>query len=163
MSTKILICSDTHGHTREISDCILRTPAVDRIFHLGDYSLDVEAMEAYTGRKIIGVRGNNDYFDWQTPAEREIEIEAFRLLLVHGHEQDVYRGVQPLCQYAKEKGCDIVLYGHTHSYACDICDGVLYLNPGAVSWPRGDQKKSYAVLTLERGKEPAVERHLLED
>lgn len=161
-NTRILVCSDTHGHVKAISDAILELQDIDRIFHLGDYTADVPQIEAYTGRSILSIRGNNDYYDWRAPLEVILEIESFRLLLVHGHEQHVYRGPKFLAHYAKEKGCDIALYGHSHAFDVDTVEGVLCINPGALSWPRGDGNKSYVILTLEEGKEPLVERFLVE-
>ena len=40
-----------------------------------------------------------------------------------------------LAHEAKEKGCDVALYGHTHR--ADICemDGVTLINPGSLRYP----------------------------
>ncbi len=157
MSVRILVCSDTHRVLHAVTEEIL-TAKPDRIFHLGDLTEDAALMQRLTGRSILAVRGNNDYADFDTPWERVVEIEGFPLLLTHGHRFGIYRGPEQLCRHAAELGCRIALYGHTHAYACGVHGSVLYLNPGAAAYPRGDGRESVACLTLQRGAEPLVER-----
>ena len=41
---------------------------------------------------------------------------------------------------------DLVLYGHTHIPECDLHGKTLYCNPGSISIPKNNTKKSYAIL-----------------
>ena len=157
MSTKILVLSDTHGHVEEIVDIINQAKGIDRIIHLGDLTVDAEEIEARTGRSVLWVRGNNDILDRNSSDERMLTIEGFRILLIHGHFLGVRLSPVRACDYAKEKHADIVLYGHTHCFEQGERDGIYYLNPGALSWPR-DGHRSYAYLTLSRGKRPIIEQ-----
>lgn len=157
MSVRVLVCSDTHRALYAVMEEILMAKP-DRIFHLGDLTEDAALIQQWTGRKVLAVRGNNDYSDYETPWERVVEIEGISLLLTHGHQFGVYHGPERLCQHAAELGCKIALYGHTHAYSCGIHGGVLCLNPGACAYPRGDGRESVAYLTLRRGAVPLVER-----
>lgn len=161
MSTKILVLSDTHGHVEEIVDIINQSKGIDRIIHLGDLTVDAEEIEARTGRRVLWVRGNNDILDRDSSDERLLTIEGFRLLLIHGHFLGVRLGPARACDYAKENHANMVLYGHTHRFEYGERDGIYYLNPGALSWPR-DGHRGYAYLTLSRGERPKVERILLD-
>lgn len=60
-----------------------------------------------------------------------IELGGRFAYLTHGH---VYGEDNP----PKLKRGDILIQGHTHMQRCVEKDGVLYLNPGSVSIPKGD-------------------------
>lgn len=60
-----------------------------------------------------------------------IELGGRFAYLTHGH---VYGEDNP----PKLKRGDILIQGHTHVQRCVEKDGVLYLNPGSVSIPKGD-------------------------
>jgi putative phosphoesterase len=65
-------------------------------------------------------------------------------------------GTKELAQIAREQGCSIALYGHTHRPEIDDSSpGLLILNPGSISFPRQKgREKSYMILELEPGKQP---------
>lgn len=44
---------------------------------------------------------------------------------------------------------DILLHGHTHVPACEICENYTYLNPGSVSIPKDNSWHGY--MTYEKG------------
>ena len=47
---------------------------------------------------------------------------------------------------------DVVVYGHSHKYACENRSGVLWLNPGSCGRRRFDQEITFAVMTAEGGQ-----------
>ena len=47
---------------------------------------------------------------------------------------------------------DVVVFGHTHMPFCETLGGVLFLNPGSVTQPRGDYRPSMVRLTIDHGK-----------
>lgn len=152
---RILVLSDTHGYTGPVIDFI-RGKDFDRILHLGDYSWDGEEIQEATGRTVIAVRGNNDWGS-SAPLEYILESPVGRILMVHGHKQGVYGGLRRLAAYAEFKGCSIALYGHTHVFKAEKIGHLILLNPGSAALPR-DGKPSAAVLTLEEGQEPLIEK-----
>ncbi|OJT91848.1 YfcE family phosphodiesterase, partial [Clostridioides difficile] len=50
---------------------------------------------------------------------------------------------------ATEVDADIVIFGHTHTPFREIKDGVLYINPGSTSLPRGVSYKSFVIMDIE--------------
>ena len=69
-----------------------------------------------------------------------------------GNEQEIARYI---ANYAKEKGCDVVLYGHTHRPLISKMDGVTLINPGSLRYPAGEGG-SYCYLVVEKSKPTAV-------
>ena len=63
-------------------------------------------------------------------------------------------GILP--QRAREEGCLVALYGHTHRMLLERIDGVLVCNPGSISLPRGGPA-SYGRLTVENGQPRLLE------
>lgn len=150
MSEAMLIFSDTHGFIDAMRQVILSAHGVDRLIHLGDYAQDAAELEKQVGRRILSVRGNND-FGSDVPRERIFTWEGYQFLMVHGHYHGVDFGPRRLAAYAREHGADVALFGHTHRYFAEKVDHVYCINPGSPSFPRGDRKPSYAILTVEEG------------
>ena len=44
---------------------------------------------------------------------------------------------------------DVVVFGHTHKPFCETVNGILFLNPGSVTRPRGQHPPSLVRLTIE--------------
>ena len=68
--------------------------------------------------------------------EREIQLGTHKILLTHGHYYGVSMGPEGVVDEARSRGCDIVMYGHTHKPFLAKIDGVIALNPGSLSYPR---------------------------
>lgn len=88
--------------------------------------------------RILCVRGNCDaevdqmVLDFPIMADYGvIELGGRFVYLTHGH---VYGEDNP----PKLRKGDILIQGHTHIQRCVEKDGVLFLNPGSVSIPKGD-------------------------
>ena len=78
-----------------------------------------------------------------------IEAGGYKILCVHGHEHNVQGTLDALIGEAKQHGCKVALYGHTHMYRTECIDGVYIMNPGAIDSPRGKNKPSYGVITID--------------
>ena len=48
-------------------------------------------------------------------------------------------------------GVDVVIYGHSHKYAQEEKDGILYLNPGSCGPRRFNQDITLALMEIEDG------------
>ena len=59
-------------------------------------------------------------------------------------------------QAAREEGCGLAFYGHTHRMMIELISGVVVCNPGSISLPRGGPA-SYARLTIEAGRPRTLE------
>ena len=89
---------------------------------------------------IIAVRGNCDAEVDQMvlpfpilDEKREIEADGKKILLVHGHHE------------IDTTGFSVVMSGHTHIPVLEERDGVVFLNPGSTTIPKGGSMPSYAV------------------
>ena len=122
----ILIISDYHTKEDKVLELIEK--------YKPDYTLccgDGESDESfYLDNNIISVKGNCDFAN--LPLVKKLEIENKKIIMVHGHMHNVYFDTFKLYLLAKENGCNIVLYGHTHQQLVDEYDGVTFINPGAL-------------------------------
>lgn len=137
-----LIFSDVHGDKDSLQKLKNLAEQADGVFFAGDgYS----AVKKLTAKELYAVGGNCDIFG---SPELVTEIEGVKILLSHGHRYGVKSSLLSLTLRAKELGCDLAIFGHTHQPFCSIENGVFLLNPGASS---GWGRKTYAVLTLDNG------------
>ncbi|RRG09007.1 MAG: metallophosphoesterase [Lactobacillus sp.] len=131
---KILIVSDNHGD-REILTTIAATfkTSVDIMVHCGDSEM---AVNDPLFESMPSVLGNND-FGQPFAKQQLLEVGTQRLLVTHGHLQNVNFTMNNLAFLAQEQHADIVAYGHTHQLSAIYSQGTLYVNPGSISLPRG--------------------------
>lgn len=160
---KLLIASDIHGDAVCCQKILDEAEArgVDKIVLLGDilyHGPRNDLPENYAPKKVIEmlnsisdkllcVKGNCEAevdgmvlkfpvlsdFGWIYDGEKNISM-----YLSHGHKFNP-ENLPPLPTGT------VFLYGHTHLF--DFCnkDGILCLNPGSASLPKGGNPKSYAV------------------
>ena len=146
---KILIVSDTHGRMENLERVIEMTKPIDALIHLGD----VEGQEDYIRRLVpcaaYMVSGNNDFFS-MLPRELEFELGKYKVLITHGHYYYVNTGIEDIKKEAEGRGCDIVMFGHTHRPLIDYGKNVIALNPGSLSYPRQEGKRpSYIMMETD--------------
>ena len=82
-----------------------------------------------------------------------IQAEGISVLCCHGHKYGVKSGPKRLAARAKELGCEVALYGHTHRAKVEEIDGVLCVNPGAAG---SYTEPSYCYLVVHHGKATAT-------
>lgn len=151
---RAIVISDSHNDTASCERAIssVGEKNIDMIIHLGDIARDVDYIEMlYYPIKVVSVVGNNDFLR-SGDSERVIDFDGHKIFICHGHTLSVSYGTEKLETIARQKGCEAALFGHTHKSVLKKCgDGLLVLNPGSVSKPRGG-KPSFAVLETENGK-----------
>lgn len=147
---KILVVSDTHRKDDGLKMVIEKEKPLDMLIHLGD----AEGSERYIAEwvnpecRLEMVLGNNDFFS-MLDREREITIGNCRALLTHGHYYGVSMGAEGLAEEARNRGCGMALFGHTHRPYYGKIGGVVVINPGSLSYPRQEGKKgSYGIMTV---------------
>ncbi len=122
------------------------------IIFLGDGARHIDTLEKYNpDAAIVAVRGNCDTFlDGVEETEMVLDICSHRLFICHGHTRFVKSGRGALLKAAKEKGCDIALYGHTHvaHEEYDRESGIYMLNPGSIGEARNG-RYTYGLLSLD--------------
>ena len=122
----ILIISDFHGKYERVLELIEKYKP-KFVLSLGDGEVD---KSFYLKYNIITVKGNCDYCDLK-------DIEFFKhdnlnMILTHGDKYGVYFGLDRLRYLALENNANVILYGHTHKQSLVECEGITYLNPGAL-------------------------------
>ena len=130
--------------------------AIDRIkpqyvIHLGDYYDDGEALaESYRHMVFHQVGGNCDrYRSYEIRPELLCyTLGGVKVLMTHGHNQNVKSGLGGLMGLARNMGAQVALYGHTHVAETHVEDGIYVMNPGAC----GSFSGSVGVLELHDGK-----------
>ena len=142
--SRIAVISDSHGSLRNLDAFLPRLGRIDALWHLGDCVEDAPRLAETLNCGYVSVRGNCDPFS-DMPLTQRIDWHGKRFLLLHGH---TVGGRLNLCYAAKEQQADAVLFGHSHVASIETADGVLLINPGSLSRPRGGRGPSIAVLTL---------------
>ncbi|MCH3910152.1 MAG: phosphodiesterase [Bacilli bacterium] len=157
---RILVASDIHGrlHRMEAFNVWIDKLNPERIILLGDYlyngprngvpddynPMEVSKLLNMNAQRIIGVRGNCDsriddtLLDFKLEDNRSIELDGMKFELYHGDDFS-------LRNLKKEKG-HILLSGHTHIYVLKEEDGIVYLNPGSISFPKNMNPPSFALI-----------------
>ncbi|WP_058486562.1 metallophosphoesterase [Defluviitalea phaphyphila] len=155
---KLLILSDSHGilsYSKKVIEKI--KDKLDMIIHLGDYYEDAkELRKEINNIPLHHVAGNCDF--GIDKKDEIINIYNKKILITHGHKYKVKWGYNRISYYGEEQGANIVLFGHTHIPIIEYYNGILFLNPGSISMPRGDiLNPTFGILDIEKnGKIEAV-------
>ena len=154
-----LLFSDTHGSIKEAAILIERFASqVDGVLHMGDYERDCDFLDKqyrYTyDLSFAGVPGNCDLGS-RSPRSRLFHVEGRCVMMCHGDRYHVNDGLEYLDLAAREAGADVVLFGHTHMPLQVEKDGILFVNSGSLTEPRGWTKRSFGILEIEKGKAAA--------
>lgn len=133
---RVLVVSDIHGRTGRLRDVLTLHPEANYLLFLGDGARDVEnCIDEFPGITCYMVRGNCDSALLNDiPLIREETIGGKRILMAHGHMQQVKFGEERILNAAGVFGVDILLYGHTHRPADRYLDGLYVLNPGSLGY-----------------------------
>ena len=112
----------------------------DVIIHGGDINTQaiVDKLREYGPLYIV--RGNNDK-EWAEglPHSITFAVEGVRFFLIH-NKKDIPADLSDV---------DVVVYGHSHKYACGERDGLLWVNPGSCGRRRFNQEITLAAMTVD--------------
>ncbi len=149
---RILAVSDSHHDISALTH-VLRSYAskVDLIAHLGDGVEDLQ-WAARKARVVLprveGVRGNGDDPEPDLWPRRLIGNSERPILLLHGHLEGVSDDLGRIIYAAQAAGAKLVLFGHTHRAFFEEYRGILAVNPGSISRPRGRDYPTFAVVDV---------------
>ena len=128
---KIGILSDTHlkrPNDKLDEICQKYLFDMDIVIHTGDY-VSVEVVEFLNRDNFHGVRGNMDSNEVKQilPEKKVIEAGSHRIGIIHG-----WGSKDGLEEKIRDEfsDVDIIVYGHSHSAANHVKDGILFFNPG---------------------------------
>lgn len=150
---RLLVISDTHGRVQSamnIYEIEHSKAPIDKIIHLGDLRTDANALQVRLGAEVISVKGNCDgdnEGDYQV-----VETEYGKLLLCHGHIENVKLSTLNLLYKAEEMGCCCALFGHTHVPCFTEINGMKLFNPGSLTLPGGGGPGSYGIIETDVGQ-----------
>ncbi len=139
---KLVCVSDNHGTMDPVRAIPDMFPDADYFLHCGDSREPVRRYGPY-----VQVRGNNDFYD--VPEMKVLEIGTHRIFMTHGTRLVYIGAYEYLAAAAKQRGCDIALFGHTHIYCDEVVDGIRCLNPGSVWHNRDGSEPSFMIVELE--------------
>ena len=143
---KILVVSDTHGRDSGLEKAVAQESPFDMLIHCGDVEGREDYIEALAECPCCIVSGNNDFFS-DLPREEIVSIAGRNFLVTHGHYYGVSMELAGIEDEARSRNLDGVFFGHTHRPVLKIKNGFLLLNPGSLSYPRQQgRRSSYAVL-----------------
>jgi len=147
---KLVIVSDNHGRIDVLKQIVLAHPDADAYIHCGDSELSKDQIEPF-----ITVNGNNDRY-YTHPELLVLPMGQFKILLLHGHQMNLFKRLDLLTHKAHQLGCKIACYGHTHIFSVVTKSGVTMINPGSLYYNRDGTTASYAVAYVD--KQGNVER-----
>lgn len=149
---RIGVMSDSHGDLKAIDRALDQLGPVDVFFHLGDHVDDGIFLQSICSPiPVYTLRGNCDF---GTDAGIEMVntvIGEKRIMACHGHTLGVKSGLNRLFYQAKSLEADIALFGHTHHAFLTTEEGILIMNPGALSRTWGE-KRSCGIITITEGQ-----------
>jgi len=147
---RILVISDTHGDTGNL-EYLVRTLGnrLDLLIHLGDGAQDLDRLpeDALRGIPCMQVKGNMDS-DPRLPPSRVTQVRRHLIYVSHGHAALASGTPLPMILAAREAGASVCLFGHTHIPQRTRVEGMLVLNPGSLSRPRGGWGPTFALLKV---------------
>ena len=149
----VAVVADTHlprGSRVLPPECLRRLAAADLILHAGDHSsvASLEALRA-VGPRVAAVCGNADEPAVRAELPDELVVEAgdARIGLVHDAGPRAGREERLLARF---RGCDAIVYGHTHVPQVERRNGVWILNPGSPTERRRAPARSMLELRIGR-------------
>lgn len=142
---KILVLSDSHGDLNNLQRVIEMHNDSHSILFLGDGERDFSKMEIDIKPPLYIVSGNCDFCSLESDVKL-LNLGGKKIMMTHGHNYKVKYSPEFLINNAKEKGMDIVLFGHTHTpYAEYGTTNVM--NPGSIS-RHGGSGGTYGMIDI---------------
>ena len=157
---RILIASDIHGRLLAAKrlERVINDLKPERILLLGDFLYNgprngvpadydpmgtVAILNKYAA-SVIAVRGNCD--SRVDEALLRFTMQDSKVVYLNGFRCDLIHGDLLTSELLEVERGDLLIYGHTHVPVLKKSDGVFYINPGSISFPKEGYPASYAVM-----------------
>lgn len=157
---KVLIASDIHGRIKAVKrlDDIIESFKPDRIILLGDYlyngprngvPVDYDPMATSIvinkwAKIVMGVRGNCDSRIDETLLR--FQIRDCHVDWINGYRCDMIHGDLLTSDIVNVERGDILMFGHTHVPMLKLQEGVVYFNPGSISFPKNGGPATFGIM-----------------
>ena len=145
---KILLVSDSHGNNEALDLLVKNYPDMDIYLHLGDSESDEFSIYPFRA-----VKGNCDYFG---------DFQQYLVIPTPYGNLFAQHKPTPNSELLRANNIKIFCYGHTHVRNYTKVNGLICINPGAISFARDKYDCSYAILEIT-SKEVLVEFHTIEE
>lgn len=153
---RILILSDAHKASFNLLQALENERSAEVVFYLGDGANDADDIFfPFKGEKqFIILKGNCDL--GASFPERDIRsINGAKIYACHGHNENVKYTYSHLKAVARENGCNVALFGHTHTQYSEYDDGLYIFNPGSI------KNGEYGVADIEKSGILFTEKKLI--
>ena len=139
------------GTRRLPSECLLRLGQAALILHAGDFTRAPVLEELRRLAPVEAVAGNMDEPELLTvlPDRRVVKVGGARIGMVHVPGPAAGRAERLVESF---RGCDAVVYGHTHVPEATRVGEVWVLNPGSPTERRSAPVRSMVMLELDAGE-----------
>ncbi|MDF3001310.1 MAG: phosphodiesterase, family [Bacillota bacterium] len=150
---RVGVLSDTHipsKSKRLPEELTTAFRQVDHIIHLGDIISQSVLDELGALSPVTAVSGNADpeQLQQRLGAKKLINLEGFRVGIVHGHGTSGKTADRAFRAFAGE-GVDCILFGHSHIPLCEFREQILMFNPGSPTDKRRNSFYSFGILELD--------------
>lgn len=146
----LIALGDSHRHTGVLAGMaqVLVREQPQVFVHTGDNYGDFLYLRRESKIPGHGVRGNCDpLLTLGAPEEVVFDYEGFKIFLTHGHKYGAKHSLDQLAARAQDLGAAAVIFGHSHVQLIEERQGILFINPGSLSLPRGGSPAGYARLS----------------
>ncbi|HXF48005.1 MAG TPA: metallophosphoesterase [Verrucomicrobiae bacterium] len=148
----VYLISDTHVPERreEIPrEFLSQLKEEDIVLHAGDWTSGNTLKLLQQKAKVFGVWGNMDdgAIRKELPEKTIVEIQGFKIGITHGFGAP--EGMVEKVQSKFPEKVDMILFGHTHVPHSEEKDGILFYNPGSLSFNNDRRELTYAILEIK--------------
>ena len=155
----LTVVSDTHStDSHRLTDRTLQAVRdADVVAHAGDFMREsvLDDFEREASR-LLGVTGNNDdaAIRARLPEARNFTFGGLTFTMTHRRPG----GQTALPLFGRQRGADVVVFGHSHRPTYEATGDVVLLNPGSHAQPRGNRA---AHAELEARADGGIEGRLV--
>ena len=151
----VYLISDTHVPERreEIpKEFLSLLKPEDIVLHAGDWTAAATLKLLQQKAKVFGVWGNMDdgAVRKELPEKTIVELQGFKIGITHGFGAP--DGMVDKVRTRFLEKVDMILFGHTHIPHREEKEGILFFNPGSLSFNNDRRGLTYAILEIKDGE-----------
>ena len=148
---RIGVLGDIHGNLRGLERALRTMGPIDHLLFTGDGYREISKIKHNLSVPIIGVAGNCD-FSTEYPSEQIFQLESHQVMLTHGHRYGVKQGLTTISLAGRERGVNLIVFGHTHLPLNTEWEGIKLFNPGTLCPERAYRGVTYGMIEIDRDK-----------
>lgn len=146
---RIGVVGDIHGNLQGLEQALRSMGPVDHLLFTGDGYREIVKVKLNIGVPIKGVAGNCDFYS-EYPSEQVLRLDDHKVMLTHGHRYGVKQGLTTIGLAGREKGLELVVFGHTHVPVNTEWEGIRLFNPGTLCPERSYRGITYGIIEINQ-------------